>query len=387
MKLTRSVFLADSVTPTRFRPVLARFDPLPNELFRSLLARTAKASSTGYREFIQQLGFSSKGATPSWVGIDWPDEQAEIIGALLRHSPETLQLMRIPFHRGKPSQEPAHPTRYRACAECQVEHGGWMRWNADPFYVVCPIHKTLLWNERPDGKQLKGDSIFSADQEDVWGPYVTEPNELTRSLARIQSHFGQCRFFAYCNFEVRFTEMVVSYRRALNAEPKNPAIAKVASEGWEILEACGRERSDREQQGRITTGESIWTRVEDAIAIYPVAVPEILRTRAYESTVEYDEMSESLKQIGEKKRIQTNSAARFAWAVFVEDHLDSEEARQTRRDYEAAIREREARLLANPKGAPRLDDPYETLLDRFPFSPLLDPEARMRRTEEQFGPF
>ena len=79
-----------------------------------------------------------------------------------------------------------------------------------------------------------------------------------------------------------------------------------------------------------------------------------------------------------KKRIQTNSAARFAEAVFVEDHLDSEKARQSRLQREEAIRRSAEDLRLNPRGRPIADEQGQRYYDRFPFSPVVDPEARLK---------
>ena len=340
--MTASPYDPAPINPTRALPVLARHQPFPNELFRSLLARTARSSSTPYREFIAQLGLASKGRTSAWVGVELPNSQADTLAVLLRHTPETLQEMQLPFDRASDSQEWYHPTRYRACAECQVEHGAWMRWSADALYVVCPIHKTLLWSEFPEHKRLQQDAIFQTNPEEIWGPFVAEPCDKTLELAELQERLGKRRFFAGHNIEVRFAEMVVGYRRAVSQSPKHPTLAKFAGDGWAVLEAHDRRVTDVEQQDRVASGESIWTRVEDAIAIYPTAVRLIIEAHINGDSEAYESMRRSIFELGEDKRIQTNSAARFHSAVFVEDHLDSGDARRTSEEWAE-------RLLAGQK--------------------------------------
>ena len=124
---------------------------------------------------------------------------------------------------------------------------------------------------------------------------------------------------------------------------------------WSIVDAHNRDRTDQGQQDRVTTGESIWTRVEDAIAIYPTASPLLIDAQQTGDTDTYDDTFAALFELGDGKTIQTNSAARFTGGVFVEAHLNSNAAHKWRKDVALARKQCEEELLANPRGRPRND--------------------------------
>ena len=331
--------------PTRTLPFPAKLTPQRDELFRSFLARTARANKIPYYLFLNELGIDATSKTPQWVGVSLTTEEAELIAPILRHDPEVLLDMQLPFHLASDLQQSHHPTRYRACAECQVEHGAWMRWNADALYIVCPIHETLLWNEGPSQQRLNHDSVFAQSDQGEWRQFSAQTNDGLQELARLQTLAGPKRFFRR-SFEVRFTELVVAYRRAMNKQPNDPQLALFFQEGWNILAANKRDRTDQEQQDRVTTGESIWTRVEDAIAIYKTAIPLLIEVEDSGDSSAYDETFAALFGLGEDKTIQTNSAARYSGGVFVEAHMNSDAARQWRKQVDLAAQQAEEKYQA-----------------------------------------
>ena len=323
--------------PTRTSPLPAKLTPLPDELFRSFLARTARANKIPYYLFLNELGIEVGKKTPQWIGVDLTTEEAELIAPILRHHPEVLLDMQLPFELSSEYQEAYHPTRYRACAECQVETGAWMRWNADPLYVVCPIHKTLLWNESPSQHRLWHDSVFAQSNQGEWRKFTAKTGTELEKLTELQTLGGEMRFMVNRTFEARFAELLVAYRRAVDNNPDNSHLAAFSGKGWNILDANKRERTDEEQQKRVTTGESIWSRVEDAIAIYPTAIPVIIEAQATDNSDTYVDERSKLFELGEDKLIQTNSAARFNGGVFIESRLDTGTASRQRAEYKMAV--------------------------------------------------
>lgn len=344
------------LNPNRTLPFPAKLTPQRDELFRSFLARTARANKIPYYLFLNELGIDAKSKTPQWVGVNLTAEEAELIAPILRQDAQALLDMQLQFELSGRWQQAYHPTRYRACAECQVEHGAWMRWNADPLYILCPIHKTLLWNEGPSQQRLNHDSVFAQSNQGEWRRLCARTSADLEKLAEVQTDAGRLRFFDL-HIEVRFTELLVAYRRAVNAQPDNPQLIAFSEPGWKILDAHNRDRTDQEQQDRVTTGESIWTRVEDAIAIYPTAAPLLIDAQQTGDTDTYDDTFATLFELGDGKTIQTNSAARFTGGVFVEAQLNSDAARKWREEVALARKQWEEELLANPRGRPRSDPP------------------------------
>lgn len=164
---------------------------------------------------------------------------------------------------------PPHPNFLRGCAECQLEDGRWRRWNADALCVVCPIHKTLMWDVRPDNKELTG-AIFLSTFDDSWSPLAGRAE--APELLELQNQLVALRKRADLKTgEKRPTEKALQaiqlYKKARKTNPGSAAIRRIARPGWAMLRTSNRETSEDHLARAFT--------VADAAALLPAVVPAV----------------------------------------------------------------------------------------------------------------
>ena len=269
-------------------------------------------SSTSYPQLLRELGvLGSTDAPLPWLGVEIRDNEAEILGSLLRHQPETIKNTQLPVERSPTPAKVTHPNRYRACAECQIKDGGWRRWNADPLHVVCPIHQTLMWDEGPHQQRLGGRGFFNNAHTWDWERVPTQTP--IPQLAKLQTQLRQERRVNH-DIEQLFARLITAHRRAIAHSPEAPELAEWNTEGRSILKAANRKLSDSEQRERLTQKASIWSGVEDLVSIFPTAVPAVI-AEAQGQRSDYETMLDDFHELGPMKPMHNASVATYAGAV------------------------------------------------------------------------
>ena len=291
--------------PTRTLPLAVRLQPFEKELFRSFLARTANVSGIPYRTLIADLGLNTKQATAPWVGVEMTRSEAAIVGALLRHEPDTILSLQLPVHRASNPTKVKHPQRYRACGECQTEHGAWFRWNVDPLHIICPLHRTLFHSEGPQQQQLRSDKTLS--QRIAWPAYAKELSAELNDLFALQNLLLAFRR-EHPQIAKMFTKVLVAYQRAVRQTPNSEQLAFITEPGHAVLRTHNRLANIDAKRNRITISESIWASVEDTVAIFPAAAVFILEAQVRNAHQGYHELLEDLQDLAQSQAINTSSA-------------------------------------------------------------------------------
>ena len=291
--------------PTRTLPLAVRVQPFAKELLRSFLARTANVSGIPYSRLIAELGLSTKRATAPWVGVDMTRREAAIVGALLRHEPDTILALQLPTHQSPNPEKVKHPQRYRACGECQTEHGAWFRWNADPLHIICPLHRTLFHSEGPQHQKLRNDKALT--QRIAWPAYAKELSAELNDLYALQNLLLVFRR-EHPQVVKMFTKVLVAYQRAAQQTPNSEQLAFITERGHAVLRTHNRLADIDAKRHRITSSESIWASVEDTVAIFPAAAVFILEAKVRNAHQGYHELIEDLQDLAQSQAINTSSA-------------------------------------------------------------------------------
>ena len=294
--------------PTRTLPLAARVQPFEKELFRSFLARTANKSGIPYRTLIAELGLNAKQTTAPWVGVEMTRREATIIGGLLRHEPDTILALQLPVHQAPNPTKVKHPQRYRACGECQIEHGAWFRWNADPLHIICPIHRTLFHSEGPHQQQLRNDKALT--QQIGWPAHTQQTSVELDDLYALQNLLLVFRR-EHPQIAKMFTKVLVAYQRAARQTPDSEQLSFITETGHTVLDKHDRLEDIDAKRDRITTSESIWASVEDTTAIFPAAAVFILEAKVKNIHSGYHELLEDLQDLAQSQAINTSSAAPY----------------------------------------------------------------------------
>lgn len=267
------------------RTLAGRVTPVDKELLRSYFARIARANACTPRELLQVLQpdpprYPSQ--FPTYFGVFMDDAYADQLGKALRCTSDEIYscLLRqdlIDIHTTV-----QHPGTLRACVECQRENAAWRRWNGDPLYALCPIHKTLLWDLRPNGKPINQAILIRNRPIDWPEDWARKPSE---TLADLQDQLVTLRKAAMANeLDMQPTKMVYDiawhYRRILNTtavgqtntdERRERALRKTASEGWDELDRIGREPRPAQPK----TISRVRLRAEDIAAVLPSAMKAV----------------------------------------------------------------------------------------------------------------
>ena len=295
-------------------PLMVRLEPQPRELFRSFLARTGRACETSYPRMLQRLGITSNGATssPAWLGVTLTNAEAEALGKVLRHEPQTLLDLQLPIHRAPNPAKVKHPQRYRACADCQNQHGAWMRWNADPLRIICPIHTTLFRSEGPNRQKLRNDQPFK--ERNNWTTENEGLNKTIHDFFALQELLRHHRL-QHPKIVRMFTKILIAYQRAATQTPDSEQLAFITEKGKNALAEKGNAKDLDELRERVSTTQSIWASVEDTVAIFPAAATFILEAVLNGRPHGYNELVEDLKDLAQTESINTSSAAAYEDAV------------------------------------------------------------------------
>lgn len=306
--------------PKRTLPLLRRIQPVERELFRSYLARQADAASAHYVSFLKELGFQITSRPPAWCGVQLKDIEAQQLAVLTRHSPDTLMRLQLDVERSPFPTSVKHPSSYRGCAQCQVEDGAWRKWNGDPLHIVCPIHHTIMWNEGPHGRTLRDDHPFKEHEHRIehgtkweWHELLQTATAETSELANLQATLTKARH-DHPEIDPLFTKLIVAYRRAVEHNADAAILTDHFQHGWEVLAQHEREQFNPQQTTKLFKAESIWTRVEDLVAIYHRAVPEVI-AQAKGNASRYKDLFDDLYELGPMKRISTRGADNTKGAV------------------------------------------------------------------------
>lgn len=280
--------------PASDTPLMSRIEPLPWELFRSFLARTASEAEIPYYTFLERLGIPATTSTPAWVGVDLSNDEAELIAPILRHDAETLRALQLRTTSTDHSNETKHPTRYRACPECQTEHGAWMRWNVDPLHIVCPFHRTLLHSEGPEGQQLRNDRPFT--QAIDWSDVAQSSSEDLDEFGDLQELLRHHRVESP-EIDAMFERVLIAYLGAVEAAPESAQLVFITNKGRAALDHLNRSDDRTDIRRRVAATKSIWASVEDTAAVFPTAAAFILEAVVSGNPSGYHELLNDLNDL------------------------------------------------------------------------------------------
>ena len=259
--------------------------PVDKELLRSYFVRIARENCCTPREllrFLQPTPAEYATIFPTYFGVFMDADYAEQLAQALRCTSEEIYSCLLRQDHINTHMNSHHPSILRACAECQTEDGAWRRWNGDPLYAICPIHKTLLWDLSPENRMINVKVFLRNSPITGWDSQCGF--ETSEKLAALQNQLVTLRKAAMeSESDTSPTAMLYQiawlYRKTLNmaaeqggeSERQTSALRKTAEEGWEELK-----RIEREPKPKPTTKEfQAKFSAEDIAAVLPKALKAI----------------------------------------------------------------------------------------------------------------
>lgn len=258
--------------------------PVDKELLRSYFGRVARENCSTPRELLrfiqpdppQYIHF------PNHFGVFMDVGHAEQLARVLRCAPTDIYSCLLRQDHINTRYNSQHPTKFRGCAECQIEDGAWRRWNGDPVYAICPIHETLLWDEDPESGRISHQVLERGAPKPGWDQRCNATP--SPYLADLQNQFVAHRKAAMGN-DSEYSPIGMLYRiawlhrRVLSlsveqggaSEQQKRALEKASAEGREELVRIGREHKPED-----TTAEhAIKMSAKDIAAVLPVALKAV----------------------------------------------------------------------------------------------------------------